>query len=161
MHRSVRRRRLEMRTDYKSRLALLKSGKPRLVVRKTNRYLIAQIVESDVAQDKVIAGITSKYLLQKGWPEEKSGSLKSLAASYLTGFALGKIASSKLKEKTLILDIGMNRNIQKSRIYAVLKGLIDSGFKIPHSPDSLPTKEGTESNKSLIPVMEKVKKELA
>ena len=32
-----RRRRIEAKTDYKARFNLLKSEKPRLVVRKTNR----------------------------------------------------------------------------------------------------------------------------
>ena len=57
-----RRRRLESKTDYKSRLALLKSEKPRLVVRKTNRYIIVQIVSSEIAQDKILVGKTSKKL---------------------------------------------------------------------------------------------------
>ena len=61
---TLKRRRHEARTDYRIRLALLKSEKPRLVVRKTNRYIIAQIVESDIAQDKIIVGLTSKSLLE-------------------------------------------------------------------------------------------------
>ncbi|MEM4271506.1 MAG: 50S ribosomal protein L18, partial [Candidatus Pacearchaeota archaeon] len=77
-----RRRRLEAKTDYKARLELLKSGKPRLVVRKSNKYMTIQIVKSEIAQDKVIVGTTSRILLEKGWPKEKSGSLKSLAAAY-------------------------------------------------------------------------------
>jgi len=39
-----RRRRIASKTDYKARLSLLKSEKPRLVVRKTNRYIIAPII---------------------------------------------------------------------------------------------------------------------
>ena len=65
MTKSIRQRRLSGKTDYKARLALLKSGKPRLVVRKTNRYMIAQIISSDVAQDKVVLGLTSKDLIAK------------------------------------------------------------------------------------------------
>jgi len=87
---TIRRRRKEGKTDYKSRLGLLKSGKARVVARKTNRYFIGQIVISDIAQDKVIIGANSKELLSKGWPEELKGSLKSLTACYLTGFLLGK-----------------------------------------------------------------------
>src|SRR3989338_66668 len=106
MGKSIKRRRAEQKTDYKARLLFLKSGKPRLVVRKTNRYIIAQVVESSIAQDKVLFGVTSKDLLSKGWPKEKSGSLKSLPAAYLTGLMLGKMAKGKVKET--ILDIGMN-----------------------------------------------------
>ena len=69
-----RRRRLEAKTDYKLRLGLLKSEKPRLVIRKTNSYIIAQIVETEIAQDKIVVGTTSKSLIEKGWPKEKIGS---------------------------------------------------------------------------------------
>ena len=49
--RTVRRRRREAKTDYKSRLNLLKSGLPRLVIRKTNKFVTGQIIESEIAQD--------------------------------------------------------------------------------------------------------------
>lgn len=84
MSRTIRRRRHEGKTDYKARLALLTSRKPRIVIRKTNRYVIVQLIESNAAQDKVIAGISSKSLLNNGWSAEKSGSLKSKAAAYST-----------------------------------------------------------------------------
>lgn len=153
---SVRRRRLESRTDYKARLALLKSEKPRLVVRKTNRYIIAQIVESEQAQDKTLIYTNSKSLLENGWPKELSGSLKSLQAAYLTGFFLGKTAKEKLKGD-LTLDIGMHRNISKSRIYALLKGALDAGLKIPHSSEVLPTEEELNSNKKLSPILKELR----
>ncbi len=57
-----RRRRLETKTDYKARLALLKSEKPRLVIRKSNRYILAQIVLSEIAQDKILFRVSSKDL---------------------------------------------------------------------------------------------------
>ena len=49
---SIKRRRREGKTDYKARLAMLKSEKPRLVIRKSNRYLVVQIVGSEIAKDK-------------------------------------------------------------------------------------------------------------
>ena len=125
---TIRRRRKEGKTDYKSRLGLLKSGKARVIARKTNRYFIGQIVISDIAQDKVIVGVNSKELLSKGWPEELKGSLKSLTACYLTGILLGKkIEGSKEPIKEYILDIGLQRNIKKSRLYAFLKGVVVGG----------------------------------
>ena len=148
-----KRRRLEGKTDYKTRLALLVSNKPRLVVRKTNQYIIAQIIETADAQDKVICGLTSKKLLDKGWPENLKGHLKNLAACYLTGLMLGK--ATKVKEA--ILDIGMNRNIPKSRVYAVLKGIIDSGIKIPHDSTSLPSNEMLEKNENVRSILNKLK----
>lgn len=143
---SVRRRRLEAKTDYKARLALLKSEKPRLVIRKTNRYIIAQIIASETAQDKVVAGMTSKALISKGLPSEMSGSMKSLGASYLTGFLLGK-ASIKAGVNEAILDTGMHINVKNSRIYAVLKGAVDAGMKIPHNKEILPPIESIKSEK--------------
>ena len=141
-----RRRRLEAKTDYKSRLALLKSEKPRLVVRKTNRYIIVQIVSSEIAQDKILVGKTSKILLSSGLPPESSGSLKSLGAAYLTGFRVGKLAL-KLGIKEAIVDSGMNINVKNSRIYAALKGAVDSGMKIPHNEKVLPAMESIKSEK--------------
>ena len=150
-----RRRRKEGKTDYKSRFNLLKSGKTRLVVRKTNRYIIAQVVESDIAQDRIIITLTSKELLTKGWPKEKTGSLKNLAAAYLTGYLLAK--SPKLASKSLILDTGLHRNIPSSRVYAVLKGALDAGLQIPHSEESLPTLEKIKSIKSTSGIFERIK----
>jgi len=144
--RTIRRRRLEGKTDYKARLALLKSEMPRLVIRKTNKYIILQIVKTDIAQDKVIRTLTSKILLSKGWPQEMSGSLKNLSASYLAGFLIGKLAQEKGIKKA-ILDSGMNRNVKNSRIYASLKGAIDSGLEIPHDKEVLPEMENIKTEK--------------
>ena len=140
---TIPRRRKEGKTDYKLRLGLLKSNKPRVIVRKTNKYVIGQIVVSEIAQDKVVVGVNSKELLNKGWPNEMRGSLKSLPACYLTGFLLGK-KSKEISEG--ILDIGLNRNVKGSRLYAFVKGLIDSGFSIPYNEDVLPDKETLTKN---------------
>jgi large subunit ribosomal protein L18 len=153
-----RRRRKEAKTDYKARFNLLKSERPRLVVRKTNRYIIAQVVESDIAQDKVIATVTSKDLLEKGWPKEKSGSLKSLAAAYLTGYLLAK--NKKLKSKNLIFDMGLHRNVPGARVYAALKGAIDGGLEVAHNPEALPTLERIKANKSTSGAFDKTKEKI-
>lgn len=144
---TLRRRRFEAKTDYKARLALLKSEKPRLVIRKTNNYLIAQIVQTDIAQDKIICGITSKILISKGWAPELSGSLKSLPACYLTGLLLGRSALEKGIKKA-ILDLGMHTSVKNSRIYALLKGVIDAGLEIPHAKEVLPEMEMIKNTKA-------------
>jgi large subunit ribosomal protein L18 len=155
--RTIRQRRLKKKTDYKLRLGLLKSGTPRLVIRKTNRYMIVQIVESDIAKDKVVASVTSKDLLIKGWPKENAGSLKSLPAAYLTGYILAE----KVKEpgQELILDIGMHRNISQSRIYAVLKGALDAGLKVKHNEKALPTEEQINKNEKFTEIINKIVKQ--
>ena len=158
---TIKRRRKEGKTDYKSRLGLLKSGKARVIARKTNRYFIGQIVVSDIAQDKVIIGVNSKDLLNKGWPEELKGSLKNLTACYLTGFLLGKkSANSKEPIKEVILDTGLQRNIKNSRIYAFLKGLVDSGLEIPHNKEALPSEDILTKNKKTGKLMDQIKEEI-
>lgn len=129
-----KRRRREGKTDYKARLKLLESELPRIVVRKSNRYIVVQYVKSEHAQDRVLLGVSSKELLEYGWPKEASGSLKSIPACYLTGLIFGKEIKARIKEEKVraILDIGLGRNIKKSRVYSVLKGIVDCGIEIPH-----------------------------
>ena len=153
-----RRRRSEGKTDYKARLALLKSEKTRVVVRKSNRYVLVQLVESDKAQDRTIGRVSSKDLMEKGWPKERAGSLKSLAAAYLTGFMLGKKFKGKIKEA--VLDIGLQRNAKESRIYAVLKGILDAGLNVVHNPEALPSMERIKENKKISGTFEKIKENL-
>lgn len=138
--RTQKRRRREAKTDYSNRLKLLKGHKPRIVFRKTNRYIIAQYVTSEKAQDKVEITMSSKDLLKNGWPKEKEGSLKSLPAAYFTGILIAKKIVSEKKE-TPILDLGMLRVLHKSKIYAFIKGLIDGGIKIKCPKEAFPEEE--------------------
>jgi len=145
-------RRRKFKTDYRQRIALLKSGKVRLVVRKTNRYIIAQLVKSKQAQDYTIIGITSKILKDKyNW----NYSCKNLPAAYLTGLIIGKLAL-KNGITEAILDIGLNRSTKGNRIYAVLKGALDVGLKIPHSEEILPSQDRIEG-KHIASYLEKFK----
>jgi large subunit ribosomal protein L18 len=153
---TIRRRRLEAKTDYRARLALLKSGKARLVVRKSNRYIVGQLVTSEAAQDKVLLVVSSKELLAKGWPKDKAGSLKGLAAAYLTGKLFAQKASKLSKEA--ILDMGMYINASKSRIYAFVKGTIDGGLEVPCSEEVLPTIEDLKRQSKLSEAFDKLNK---
>ncbi len=132
-----KKRRRENKTDYKQRLGLLKSEKPRVVIRMTNKYAIVQLVESDEARDKVITGISSKDLINNGWDKKFAGSLKSIPACYLTGLLMAK----KIRDKDVILDIGMARNSAGGRIYALTKGLVDGGVKLNADEKVFPSKE--------------------
>ena len=123
-------RRREHRTNYHKRLILLKGNIPRLVVRKSNRYITLQIVESIHAQDKILYSTNTKELVKHGWPEDKKGSLKSLSAAYLGGYLLGKKAK-ELKGK-VILDSGLIPNTKGSKVFASLKGILDAGINVPH-----------------------------
>ena len=138
MPRTIKHRKKEHKTDYAKRIKLLKSGNPRIVLRKTNKYVIAQYVTSKEAQDKIEIGMSSKLLLKYGWSKEAEGSLKSITASYLTGLLFGR----KIREMPEpILDIGMHRSLHKSRIFGFIKGLIDAGIKIKCKKEAFPSED--------------------
>lgn len=154
-----KRRRREHKTDYLKRIKLLKSRSPRIVFRKTNRYVIAQYVETREAQDRVVFGMNSKKLIDYGWPKELKNSLKSLPAAYLLGIVAGKkIIKEKLK--TPILDLGMLRTVHKTKIYAFLKGIVDSGIEIKHKKSIFPDEEkikGKNLKKDFSKTFDKIK----
>jgi large subunit ribosomal protein L18 len=127
------RRKREGKTNYKKRLSLLKSGKPRLIVRKFNKNIIAQIVIYDATGDKIEAQAHSKELEKYGWKESKN----NVPASYLVGLILSK----KTKIKEAILDAGLQKLTKGSRIYSLVKGCIDGGMEIPHDAEVFPSKE--------------------
>ncbi len=158
-----RKRKMQKKTDYSARIGMLKSGLPRIVVRKTNKYIILQYVKSKEAKDTVIIGVTSKNLLKLGWPEKSSGSLKSISAAYLTGLLMGKKILEKEKNPKVIYDIGLQRNISGNRLYASLKGLIDSGIELSHDKKIFPSDdriEGKHLKSELKEVFDKVKKNI-
>lgn len=136
-------RNIQRKTNYSTRMKLLKSGLPRIVVRRTNKYLVVQYVISEEAKDKVILSISSRELLKNGWPKELKGSLKSIPAAYLTGYLAGKKILEKTKEK-VILDLGLQRSIHGGRLFAVLKGLIDSGANMIGDEKTFPKAERLE-----------------
>ena len=130
------RRRREGKTEYRKRLALLKSGLPRMVVRKTNRYIIVQFVETKLDGDRVLAYAFSKELTKYGWPY--SG--KCLPAAYLTGLLAGYRAL-RAGVRRAVLDIGRHPSTRGSRIYASLKGALDAGVEVPHGEEILPDED--------------------
>ena len=135
-----KRRRYQNKTDYLKRMKLLKGEKPRIVFRRTNKYLNAQYMESHEAQDKAVFGVSSKELTKYGWPEKKGSGLKNMSAAYLTGYLVGKkIQKDKLEAP--IVDFGMERVLHKSRLYGFLKGLIDSGIKINCKEEAFPEED--------------------
>lgn len=151
-------RRIENKTNYNKRLILLKSNLPRLVVRKTNRYLILQIIETDNAKDKVVYSVNTKELLKYNWSKDKKGSLKSISAAYLGGFLLGKKA--KDLNKKIILDSGLIPNTKGSRVYSVLKGIIDSGINISYGKDIIPKEDRIfKENSNVKDILEIIKGE--
>ena len=157
-----KKRRRQGKTDYKARIILLKAGAPRIVIRKTNKYIIVQYIISEEAKDKTKIYANSRELLKYGWPEEWKNSLKTIPAAYLIGFLAGKKIKEKSKEteKTPIIDFGLQREIKGSRLYAVVKGLIDAGIKIKCKEDVFPKQErlkGNHMKKDIEKIMDKIK----
>jgi len=149
------RRRRENKTDYKARIGLLKSNIPRFVVRKTNRYIIAQVIKSKEAQDSTLYSINSKELQNYGY----NSSFKNIPASYLTGFLLGVKARKDIKKA--ILDIGLQRSTKGSKLYAALKGFIDSGVEVSHSEGMLPDEKRIKGEHTKKPLnIEEIKKKI-
>lgn len=134
MFKKLKRRR-EKKTDYHQRLKLLKSGIPRLVVRRSLRNILAQVVKYDPNGDKIITSALSKELSKYGW---KGGN--NLPAAYLTGLLIG-LKCKKLGINKMILDIGLERSIKGSKIYALAKGCSDAGIEIPIGDEVLPSPE--------------------
>ncbi len=156
---TLKRRRLENKTNYSKRIKLLKGKTPRIVFRKTNRYLIAQYVTSKNAQDKIEFGSSTSNLVKYGWPKEFENSLKSIPAAYLLGTLMAKEISSRKLENPIV-DFGMLRTEHKSRVFAFLKGLIDSGIKMNCSKDNFPSEErikGKHLKKDFTSNFEKIK----
>ncbi len=127
------RRRREVRTDYHQRLRLLKSGRPRLVARKSNRHLRAQLIMAGPHGDETVAGATSDDLSEFGW-EAPTGNLPS---AYLTGLLAGVRAIEAGVEEA-VLDIGLHEPVPGSKMFAIQEGAIDAGVEIPHNDSVLP-----------------------
>src|SRR5467141_258624 len=135
------RRRREGKTDYKLRRALVKSGKPRAVVRLTNKYVTVQITDATITGDIVRASASSRELPKLGW----KGGLGNLPSAYLTGALAARRAIAR-GVKEAILDLGLKGPTKGSKLFAVLKGLGDSGLAVPHSPERLPPMERIGGN---------------
>ncbi len=149
-------------TDYKKRLALLKSKEPRIVVRKTNNSVVVQIVEYQPKGDKTVAAFTSTALKKLGW----KGHCGNIPSSYLTGFACAK-KGLKAGVKKAVLDIGIATPIHGSGVFAALMGAIDAGLEVPVENEILPSKErvqgkhiGEETAKNVEEVKSRIEKEL-
>jgi len=156
------RRRRQGKTDYYARKRLVvqdknkyNTPKYRLIVRFTNKDVIAQIAYSKIEGDHIVGAAYAHELPSFGI---KHG-LTNYAAGYATGLLLARRVLTKLKladaykghtEVTgedynveqnaegpkpfrAYLDVGVARTTTGSRIFSVLKGAVDGGLAIPHS----------------------------
>lgn len=127
------RRRREGKTNYYQRTKLVVADVPRMVVRKTNRHIIIQLVTAEMDGDRTLVAANSSELAQYGY----KGSTSSTPAAYLTGLLFGAKAR-KAQYDGAVLDIGLNRATPGARVFAALKGVVDAGFDVPHGEEILP-----------------------
>ncbi len=133
------RRRREKKTDYAQRLALLKSGKPRLVIRRSGSNFRLQIVEFHPPGDRTLAEVTAHMLRKYGWKGHCGGT----PAAYLTGLLLGKEARDRgIKEA--VPDLGLQMSVRCSSLFACVLGARDAGLKISIGKEAMPRKERIE-----------------
>ena len=108
----------------------MKSGKPRLVARPSNKHVRVQLVATGPSGDETLASAHSADLAEYGW-EAPTG---NLPAAYLTGLLAGTRAFAADVEEA-VLDIGLNSPTPGSKVFAVQEGVIDAGVEIPHNEE--------------------------
>ncbi|MFB6245233.1 MAG: 50S ribosomal protein L18 [Candidatus Nanohaloarchaea archaeon] len=129
-YRVKKRRRREKATNYEKRLELLQSGRPRAVVRTSNRHTRVHISHFNREGDENTAQTVSGELEEFGW-EEHTG---NLPAAYLTGFLAGKRAETD----RAVLDTGLRSIKPGSRVFAAVQGLRDAGVEVPVGDEMVP-----------------------
>ncbi|HPC89842.1 MAG TPA: 50S ribosomal protein L18 [Methanothrix sp.] len=130
------RRRREGKTNYHVRYKLILSKKPRVVVRKSNAGITLQLVLAEQKGDKTLLTVNSRQLEDFGYTFSKG----NLPAAYLAGLLFGKKMLA-LGVNEGIADIGLHASTRGSRIYAAIKGVVDAGVNVPHSPEIFPDEE--------------------
>ncbi|MBI2142086.1 50S ribosomal protein L18 [Candidatus Woesearchaeota archaeon] len=152
-------RKRTLRTDYRRRAAMLLSGKPRIVVRKTLRRTIIQVAETSGKGDRIIVSADSSALSKYGWNHGMG-----ICTAYLTGYMAGLRAMGKGVREG-ILDAGNNVHTKGGIIYAALKGVVDAGLSINHDSSVFPSQErlaGAHTKKpNITQEMESAKNRLA
>ncbi len=133
------RRKRQGKTEYRNRLRLIQSKRTRLVIRKSNKNIIIQAVNYDQNGDKIVTMTNTKELQKLGW----KGNTKNMSAAYLCGLLFGK--KWKVKE-ILVPDIGQYTSVKGCKLYAVIKGVVDSGVKVAHSPEVFPSEDRIKGN---------------
>ncbi|KAG8630799.1 hypothetical protein KVT40_002418 [Elsinoe batatas] len=163
-------RRRAGKTDYYARKRLINQAKNkynapkyRLVIRFTNRDIIAQIVTSEITGDKVFMAAYAHELKRYGITH----GLTNWAAAYAVGLLLARRTLKKLgldesfegveeadgefklteeaevdgetrRPFKAYLDVGLTRTSTGARVFGAMKGASDGGLYIPHSEKRFP-----------------------
>jgi len=160
------RRRREGKTDYFARKRLIVQNKNkyntpkyRLIVRFSNKMIVAQVAYATIEGDKIVADARSSELPRFG--------IKCGLTNYASSYAVGLLLARRLNQKYgldetykgvekpdgedyfiekegergafyCVLDTGLARTSSGARIFGVLKGAVDGGLDIPHSNKRFP-----------------------
>ncbi|MFQ5919507.1 MAG: 50S ribosomal protein L18 [Thermoplasmata archaeon] len=149
------RRRSRGQTNYRRRLGLLKSEKPRVVIRKTLSGTIVQFVRFRSTGDRVLASATAQDLRKFDWKAPTG----NVPAAYLTGYLAGRRAKAA-KVKEAVADIGLHPPTRGSRVFAALQGVRDAGIVVPGDERVVPDearRRGEHLSKGFAPSVEEVK----
>lgn len=123
-YRSIKVRRRSALTNYKRRIALLKGGAARVVVRRSNRGVTMQLVGYKPDGDVVLASAKSVELKKFEWQPRAN-----LPTAYLTGMLLAKKAQAAGTSES-VLDIGLYKPVKSALVFAAAKGAADGGIKL-------------------------------
>ena len=119
------RRRREGKTNYAKRLAFIKGGQTRMVVRRSSRGFTIQFVNYSEKGDQTVYSMHSSALKEAcGFPAKCN-----TPTAYLAGFYAGKKAMEK-GIKSAIADINTTAS-RGAVVFAAVKGAIDAGVSIP------------------------------
>ncbi|MCZ7392880.1 MAG: 50S ribosomal protein L18 [Candidatus Methanoperedens sp.] len=124
------------KTDYRARKQLLISKKPRLVIRKSLKNTMVQIIVLADAGDKTLVSANTQDLKKYGY----TGGTGNITSAYLAGLLLGYRAR-KTGQKEAILDVGLYHTTRGGRLFAALKGAVDAGLDVPHEPEIFPSED--------------------
>ncbi len=124
------------KTDYRARKQLIISRKPRLVVRKSLKNTAIQLVMPAKGGDATLVSANTVELKKYGY----ASGTGNLPSAYLAGLLLGYRAKKNGHEQA-ILDLGLSHATKGGRIFAALKGAVDSGLKVPHDSEIFPSEE--------------------
>ena len=127
------RRRREGKTNFAKRLALVKGGKTRMVVRRSNKGIMVQFVDFDPKGDRTLLTVSGAHLAKLyKWPSKRN-----VWTAYLAGLMAGKMAKKK-GVKEFILDMGMYAPSKGSVLFAAQKGAVDAGLTTLFDKEKLP-----------------------
>lgn len=126
-------RRRQGKTNYAKRLALIKSKKTKMLIRKSNKAIMIQFVDFAEIGDKTILTFHSKKLIKLfSWPAKRN-----VYTAYLTGLYAGKEAKKKNVDE-FVLDIGLYAPTKGNVLFAALKGALDAGLKTNFDEEKIP-----------------------